>query len=76
MSKLLKYEFRRSRIFVLGIAGISIILNAIFLVGWAFEIGFLCTLGLLGEIACIAFGSTAVLIFSVINFNEDISKRQ
>lgn len=76
MSKLLKYEFRRSRIFVLEIAGISIILNAIFLVGWAFEIGILCTLGLLGEITCIAFGSTAVLIFSVINFNEDISKRQ
>ncbi len=46
------------------------------LLGWMFEIESLFTIGLLGCLACIGFGSASVLIFSVVNFNEDISKRQ
>ena len=76
MSKLLKYEFRRSRTIFLGIAGIAVIINAIFLIGYALDIDSLFSIGLISGILCIGFGSTAVLIFSVINFNEDISKRQ
>lgn len=36
MGTLLKYEFRRSRVIFLGIAAVTILFEALYLIGWFF----------------------------------------
>lgn len=75
MGTLLKYEFRRSRIVFLGILGISVFVEILYLIGWFFDIQPLFAIGLIGGILCLAFGSMAILLYGVIMFNDDISKK-
>lgn len=75
MGTLLKYEFRRSRTIFLGITGITLLIELMYLIGWCFEINILFAIGLTGGILCIAFGALAILLYGVILFNDDISKK-
>lgn len=75
MGTLLKYEFRRSRTIFLGITGITLLIELMYLIGWCFEIDILFAIGLTGGILCIAFGALAILLYGVILFNDDISKK-
>lgn len=75
MGTLLKYEFRRSRMIFLGIAAITFFVEILYLIGWCFEIKPLFTIGLIGGILCLCLGTTAVLLYGVIMFNDDISKK-
>ena len=75
MGTLLKYEFRRSRTIFLGITGITLLIELMYLIGWCFEINILFAIGLTGGILCIAFGAMAILLYGVIMFNDDISKK-
>lgn len=75
MGTLLKYEFRRSRMIFLGILGISLLIEAIYLIGWFAKIDTLFGIGLIGGILCMAFGATAILLYGVVMFNDDISKK-
>lgn len=49
MGTLLKYEFRRSRVIFLGIIGVTLLVELLYLVGWCFKLE---TPLLLGIIAC------------------------
>lgn len=75
MGTLLKYEFRRSRIIFLGIAAITLFVEILYLIGWGFKIKPLFAIGLIGGILCLALGATAILLYGVIMFNDDISKK-
>lgn len=75
MGTLLKYEFRRSRIVFLSIIGITLFFEILYLIGWFFQINALFAAGLIGGIIWIALSATAILLYGVIMFNEDISKR-
>lgn len=75
MGTLLKYEFRRSRTIFLGIIGVTLLIELLYLIGWCFEINILLAIGLIGGFLCIAFGAMAILLYGVIMFNDDISKK-
>lgn len=75
MGTLLKYEFRRSRTIFLGIIGVTLLIELLYLIGWCFEIDTLLAIGLIGGILCIAFGAMAILLYGVTLFNDDISKK-
>lgn len=75
MGTLLKYEFRRSRTIFLGIIGVTLLIELLYLIGWCFEIDTLLAIGLIGGFLCIAFGAMAILLYGVIMFNDDISKK-
>lgn len=75
MGTLLKYEFRRSRTIFLGIIGVTLLIELVYLIGWCFEINILLAIGLIGGFLCIAFGAMAILLYGVIMFNDDISKK-
>ena len=75
MGTLLKYEFRRSRTIFLGIIGVTLLIELLYLIGWCFEINILLAIGLIGGCLCIAFGAMAILLYGVIMFNDDISKK-
>ena len=38
MGTLLKYEFRRSRVIFLGIIGVTLLVELLYLVGWCFKL--------------------------------------
>ncbi len=76
MGTLLKYEFRRSRLIYLSIVGITIFMELLYLIGWGFQIDTLLGIGLLGGIVCIALGASAILLYGILQFHGDISKRQ
>lgn len=48
MGTLLKYEFRRSRTIFLGIIGVTLLIELLYLIGWCFEINILLAIGLIG----------------------------
>ena len=75
MGTLLKYEFHRSRTIFLGIIGVTLLIELLYLIGWCFEINILLAIGLIGGFLCIAFGAMAILLYGVIMFNDDISKK-
>ena len=75
MGTLLKYEFRRSRTIFLGIIGVTLLIELLYLIGWCFEINILLAIGLIGGCLCIAFGAMAILLYGGIMFNDDISKK-
>lgn len=75
MGTLLKYEFRRSRTIFSGIIGVTLLIELLYLIGWCFEINILLAIGLIGGFLCIAFGAMAILLYGVIMFNDDISKK-
>lgn len=75
MGTLLKYEFRRSRMIFLAIVGFTLFVELIYLIGWGFHIDTLTTIGVIAGIICVALGSMAVLLYGVILFNDDISKK-
>ena len=75
MGTLLKYEFRRSRTIFLGIIGVTLLIELLYLIGWCFEINILLAIGLIGGFLFIAFGAMAILLYGVIMFNDDISKK-
>mgnify|MGYP000462401397 FL=1 len=75
MGTLLKYEFRRSRTIFLGIIGVTLLIELLYQIGWCFEINILLAIGLIGGFLCIAFGAMAILLYGVIMFNDDISKK-
>lgn len=75
MGTLLKYEFRRSRMIFLGIAAITLFVEILYLIGWGFDIQPLFGIGLVGGVLCLALGATAILLYAVIMFNDDISKK-
>ena len=49
MGTLLKYEFRRSRTIFLGIIGVTLLIELLYLIGWCFEINILLAIGLIGK---------------------------
>lgn len=75
MGTLLKYEFRRSRTIFLGIIGVSLLVELVYLVGFFTKVQALFTVGLIGGILCLALGAVAILLYGVIMFNDDISKK-
>ncbi len=75
MGTLLKYEFRRSRMVFLSIIGLTLVVELIYLIGWGFHIDVLTRIGTITGIICVALGSMAVLLYGVIMFNDDISKK-
>lgn len=75
MSKLLKYELRRSRLIFSGIAAITLFMEIIYLIGYCFDIEALFGIGLIGGILLICFSATAILLYGVLMFNDDISKK-
>lgn len=75
MGTLLKYEFRRSRVIFLGIIGVTLLVELLYLVGWCFKLETPLLLGIIGGVLCLAFGAMAILLYGVIMFNDDISKK-
>ncbi len=75
MGKLLKYEFRRSRLIFAGITAITLFMEILYLIGYCFEIDTLFGIGLLGGILLICLSTTAILLYGVFMFNDDISKK-
>ena len=75
MGTLLKYEFRRSRTIFLGIIGVTLLVELVYLVGFFTKVQALFTVGLIGGILCLALGAVAILLYGVIMFNDDISKK-
>ena len=75
MKYLLKYEFRRARLALLGITAITLFLEMVYLLGYLLDINALFTLGLFGGILVIACSTMAILLYGVFMFNEDISKK-
>lgn len=75
MKNLLKYEFRRSRLIFLGIAAITLFIELIYLLGFFLDVHWLFGIGLVGGILLIALSNTAILLYAVIMFNEDVSKK-
>ena len=69
MGTLLKYEFRRSRVIFLGIIGVTLLVELLYLVGWCFKLETPLLLGIIGGVLCLAFGAMAIM------FNDDISKK-
>lgn len=56
MGTLLKYEFRRSRVIFLGIIGVTLLVELLYLVGWCFKLETPLLLGIIGGVLCLAFG--------------------
>lgn len=75
MGTLLKYEFRRSRMIFLGIAAITVFVEILYLIGWCFGIEPLFAIGLMGGILCLCLGTATALLYGVVMFNDDISKK-
>ena len=73
MGTLLKYEFRRSRVIFLGIIGVTLLVELLYLVGWCFKLETPLLLGIIGGVLCLAFGAMAILLYGVIMFNDDFS---
>mgnify|MGYP000470717707 CR=1 FL=1 len=55
MGTLLKYEFRRSRVIFLGIIGVTLLVELLYLVGWYFKLETPLLLGIIGGVLCLAF---------------------
>ena len=68
MGTLLKYEFRRSRTIFLGIIGVTLLVELVYLVGFFTKVQALFTVGLIGGILCLALGAVAILLYGVIMF--------
>lgn len=66
MGTLLKYEFRRSRTIFLGIIGVTLLVELVYLVGFFTKVQALFTVGLIGGILCLALGAVAILLYGVI----------
>ncbi|MFR6496991.1 MAG: hypothetical protein ACLUOF_11875 [Ruminococcus sp.] len=47
----------------------------VYLVGFFTKVQALFTVGLIGGILCLALGAVAILLYGVIMFNDDISKK-
>ena len=62
MGTLLKYEFRRSRVIFLGIIGVTLLVELLYLVGWCFKLETPLLLGIIGglSVAGLSVGATAV----------------
>ncbi|MFR9194967.1 MAG: hypothetical protein ACLVK8_06505, partial [Ruminococcus sp.] len=75
MGTLLKYEFCRSRTIFLGIIGVTLLIELVYLIGFFTKIKALFAVGLIGGILCLALGAAAILLYGVIMFNDDISKK-
>lgn len=75
MGTLLKYEFRRSRTIFLGIIGVTLLVELVYLVGFFTKVQALFTVGLIGGILCLALGAVAILLYGVIMFNDDIFQK-
>lgn len=75
MGKLFKYELRRSRLIFIGIAAITLFMEILYLIGYCFDIGVLFGIGLGGGILLICLSTTAILLYGVVMFNDDISKK-
>ena len=75
MGTLLKYEFCRSRTIFLGIIGVTLLIELVYLIGFFTKIKALFAVGLTGGILCLALGAAAILLYGVIMFNDDISKK-
>lgn len=65
MGTLLKYEFRRSRTIFLGIIGVTLLVELVYLVGFFTKVQALFTVGLIGGILCLALGAVAILLYGV-----------
>ena len=50
MGTLLKYEFRRSRVIFLGIIGVTLLVELLYLVGWCFKLETPLLLGIIGGV--------------------------